>query len=220
MIKKQVNSEVYDFSNYCNIGRWNSYWHQLDEVSGLKKGSEILLIGAGDGIVPMILRKMNYNVTVFDFDEDLLPDIVGDVKYITDTIRNSAYDAIICCQVLEHIPGEYFDSIMQQFSTLLHKDGRLILSLPQSFAPFCCLINIPKVHILINKTIPLFRNKIFEFDGEHYWQVDTKGYRKKDMIKRISKNFCIIRTYTIFELQYHWFIIAEPIKNKRKELEK
>ena len=72
-MEKQVEKEHYDFLSYLSKARWNSYYHQIEEV--LKNNSQnALIIGKGDGIVPDILKKQIEEVKIFDIAEDLQPD--------------------------------------------------------------------------------------------------------------------------------------------------
>lgn len=207
----QVDKETYNFSDYVNKGRWVSYWHQLHEITSEKvSGANVLIIGAGDKIVPSVLKSFwGYVVTVFDFDKNLEPDIVGDVRALSKYVKTESYDVVLCCQVLEHIPRSEFGKVLWQIESVLKKDGVLVLSLPQSNAPFQIRVDIPKIHFRINKSIAKFKNRIFQFDGEHYWEVDTKGCMKKEILAEIKKLFTVKKSYTVFEHAYHWFVIAK-----------
>ena len=56
----QVDKKIYNFRDYVLKERWISYWHQINEVMNSKKpGAKVLLIGAGDRIVPDILRGVD-----------------------------------------------------------------------------------------------------------------------------------------------------------------
>ena len=77
-MKKQVEKEHYEFLSYLDKARWNSYYHQIEEV--LKSDSKsALIIGKGDGIVPNILREQIKRNTKLEgkFSKDQLIDIMN-----------------------------------------------------------------------------------------------------------------------------------------------
>ena len=124
-MKKQVDDKHYTFSSYVSKGRWASYYNQIEEALSIK-GNNILVIGIGDGIVVDVLKKYK-SVTTFDFEKDLHPDILGSVEDFSKLVTKD-YDCIICCQVLEHLPFEKFESIVKNISS--HTKEKFILSLP------------------------------------------------------------------------------------------
>lgn len=109
--QKQVGKEHYDFDKYIDEYRWSSYYLQIKNVMR-KDIKKVLIIGVGDGIVPNIIKILNsqINVVTFDFAQDLKPDIYGDVRKLS-LIVTEQFDAIICCQVLEHLPFEEFENV-------------------------------------------------------------------------------------------------------------
>ena len=69
------------------------------------KVEDVLEIGKGSGFVSSILR--NYcNLTTLDFEDDLNPHLLINIINLKelDTIINNAFDLILLCEVLEHIP--------------------------------------------------------------------------------------------------------------------
>ena len=149
-----------------------------------------------------------------DFDKELEPDIIGDVRSFSNCIEKESYDIVLCCQVLEHIPRNEFVSALEQIESILNKEGTFVLSLPQRVAQFQIRVDIPKIHFKINKSIAKFKNTNFQFDGEHYWEVETKGCRKKEILKEIAELFTIEHSYIVFENVYHWFVISKKKTEK------
>ena len=73
---KQVEKSHYEFSHYITKGRWNSMWHQLDEIINLKPQS-VLEIGPGPGVFKHLAGLFGINVKTLDLDPELKPDFVG-----------------------------------------------------------------------------------------------------------------------------------------------
>lgn len=201
----QVTKEHYIFSEYVNPERWMTYYHQISEItkSGCKK---VLYCGIGDGIVVDCVRRGGVEVDTFDFSPDLNPDIVGDVTRFEEFIPVGKYDCIVCCQLLEHIPFNKFESIVKQFWRCCN--GVVILSLPDRSMKLRWLLQIP---LLIKHRklvcIPRFWEKEIEFKGEHYWESGNRGYRKRMILMLLAKYFTIIKSYNVYESPEHWFVI-------------
>ena len=103
--KSQVKNSAYLKSTYDIKERFCSYWHQIDEVLQLKP-SKVLEIGVGNCFVTRYLQGKGTNVTTLDIAYDLQPDVSGSV--LTIPFINASFDAVSCCQVLEHLPYENF----------------------------------------------------------------------------------------------------------------
>ncbi len=206
-MKVQVEKEHYDFSNYCDIQRWNSYYYQIVET--LKcSGNNILIIGGGDNLVGNILKLLGKNVTTFDFDKNLNPDIVGSVTEI-DKILTKKYDVILCCQVLEHIP---FEDTIRKISQCFKE--KFILSLPNCNLWIKFNLKLPKIKE-INYKKPIYKfwkNKWdinIQGNGEHYWEIDAKGYQRKKIKNILSKYLFIENIYIPAGNTYHFFYIMK-----------
>ncbi|NOY35618.1 MAG: class I SAM-dependent methyltransferase, partial [bacterium] len=121
MIKNQQTGKQHYFENYDHKARWLSYYYQIREI---KKGEKVLEIGIGNGTVADYLRKRSSIVTM-DIDKELNPDIVGDVLNIP--FENKEFDVVLCAEVLEHLPFEYFEKALKEIRRV---GKRAIISLP------------------------------------------------------------------------------------------
>ena len=171
----------------------------------------ILLVGVGDGIVSTTLRLMGYEVTTFDFDASLNPDIVGSVTEIAKIV-DQQYDCIICCQVLEHLPFDNFENVIKQFRKIAKK--RVVLSLPCRRRRLLVLkMEVPKVKIRTKILMPIrFKHGFrFEVEGfhEHYWEIgiNRKEYSRKNIRRILAKYFRVEREFNPVENLYHVFYI-------------
>lgn len=211
-MEKQVEKEHYNFLSYLSKARWNSYYHQIEEV--LKNNSQnVLIVGKGDGIVPNILKEQIEEVKVFDIAKDLEPDYLGDILEMSNII-NKKFDSILCCQVLEHLPFNKFEQSISELEKVTAK--QVIISLPQQNIIFNIGFKIPKIpKIDINICIPkLYKSFTFEKDGnrEHYWELNVRNYSVIKIRKILEKYFIIKNEYTVKENSYHKFFILEKKK--------
>jgi len=199
----QVDTIHYNFYNYLDLNRWNSYFHQIEETLAFEPKS-VLIVGVGDNIVATILKQYGVKVTTFDFDNTLHPNIIGNVVHIKEILQEQRFDVLLCCQVLEHLPYEYFEKIIKQFSEIANN---VIISLPYSSTYFKVDIKIPRIkerRILLN-----IHNghKLFKHNEEHYWEIGYKGYSKRKIEGCIKQFLKIQKLFTAKHNHYHLFFI-------------
>ncbi|HCJ66889.1 MAG TPA: methyltransferase type 11, partial [Elusimicrobia bacterium] len=96
-----------------------SYYYQLKEVLSLpiSKTRSILEIGPGRGIFSAIANLYGYKIYTLDILSDNNPDIVGDVKNLP--FRESIFDIVGCCEVLEHLPYNFFEIALKNISYIV-----------------------------------------------------------------------------------------------------
>lgn len=205
----QVQADHYDFLNYVSEKRFCSYYKQIEEIMKCN-AKTVLLIGVGDGIVQSIITMLlpEIRVTTVDFDASLQPDICCDVRELQSVIKEK-YDAVICCQVLEHLPYENFEYILAQIRNILKVNGRLILSLPDRGLELRINIHIPGLKgFSVYKRFCRFYKKNFLFNGEHYWEINvSKLYHIKRVRNSIKKYFQIDREYLVANNTFHRFFV-------------
>lgn len=202
----QVDTVHYGFSHYADKPRFCSYWHQVDEVAAVAP-KRLLVVGVGDELVPVLINKAlpDTDVVTFDFDPALKPDIVGDVREIASVIPADSFDCVLCCQVLEHLPYEYFAPVLQAFSKIAPK---LVLSVPCRFHRFGIALDLPKLHV--GKFFYTERRGMnFSFNGEHYWEAGTKNTSIRDVCESIRTVYTVKKNYRVPEKPQHMFFVCE-----------
>ncbi len=202
-MKKQVNKKHYNFLKYVDKKRFMSYYYQIREIYS-SKPKKILEIGVGNNFVKKICQN-DFNYTTLDLDKELNPDIVGSVLKIPK--EKDSFDFVLCCQVLEHLPPNNFEKALKELARVSKKD--VLLSLPYSGNDVGFQIKIPFVGtVSFSKRISKFYRK-HKFDGQHYWEVGTKGYSLIKIKKIISKYFKIKKIIHPYENKYHIFFKIE-----------
>jgi predicted SAM-dependent methyltransferase len=198
--KLQVLREHY-FENYDTKERWMSYWYQINEVFRMK-ARKVLEVGIGNKTVSNYLKERGIEITTVDIDPSLNPDYVCSVTDLSRTFKPRTYDAIICAEVLEHLPFKRFRKALRE----LHKVSRewVLLSLPYAGPAFCLSIKLPRV-VRKDLKLKIPSNRTHKFDGEHYWEIGKKGYPLKKILKIFEQNFDIVRTCLPPEHMYHIF---------------
>lgn len=202
-IEVQVSKEHY-YNDYDSKKRWISYWHQINETLKTEPKT-VLEIGVGNKTVSNYLEKMGIEVTTVDIDVDLNPDYICSVTELDTLFQKDRFDTVLCAEVLEHLPFNYFEEALNQIKKVSNKN--VILSLPDSRTHRAYL----KVPLIKEKNI-YFQHpfaKSHNFNGEHYWEIGKKGYDLKSILAIVSKYFVVKEHYNVSEHPYHMFIILE-----------
>jgi len=195
-------ADRYSFSKYVYFSRWASYWYQIEFILELKP-ENLLIIGIGDRIVSDIFKKY-IDIKTLDFDKDLNPDIMASVENMP--IQNNIFDAILCAEVLEHLPFEKFEKCLSELRRVAKK--YVVLSLPHFSPQIKISFKAPFTkEIKISFKIPF--PKKHKFNGEHQWEIGKRGYSSRKIRKIINKYFNIKKEFIPFENQYHHFYILE-----------
>lgn len=126
--ERQVPPEHYWSRTYNSKERICSFWHQLDEMLTLD-AETVLEIGPGSGIVTDWLQRAGISVTTLDIDSALGAEVEAS---ITERLpfEDNSFDAVLCCQVLEHIPFDEIGKALRE----IRRVSRLgtVISLPDS----------------------------------------------------------------------------------------
>lgn len=207
-MRPQVPSERYFTESYDFKERFISYWHQINEVI-LLRTSNILEIGVGNGFVSNYLKGRGLKVTTLDINDELNPNVVGDV--LTIPFIDKLFNIVTCYEVLEHLPYKNFSEALREIHRVSLK--YVILSLPDVTTVYRFNIELPRIKP-IKKLIPhpFPRPASHEFDGQHCWEIGKKGYPFNDIVIDIKRTgFKIIKTYRVFEFYYHRFFLLEKV---------
>ena len=179
--------------DYNDKGRWASYWHQIKEVLEFNP-KKVLVIGKGDGLVPMYLKNFGLDITTLDIDEALSPDIKASVLNIP--VGDGSFDVVLCAEVLEHLPFGDFHRALAEIERVA-KFGAII-SLPHFGPAVRFLLKLPflsEIKFLLKLPYPLAHI----FKVEHYWEIGKKNYPLKLIKSEIAKaGFSIKKDYIAF----------------------
>jgi hypothetical protein len=204
----------YKSSSYLSPKRWTSYALQVREVMLLKPNT-ILEIGPGNGLVTEILRKMNFKVETLDIDERTGADHVASV---TDEKAMEKFygkfNVVIACQILEHVRYEDF---LKAMGILKKVAPQAVISLPHSMVKgkfFYVLLKLPGVRDLVVAFKWCLNPLTYQFNGEHYWELGTRGYSIRKVTDDLRKTGWQIRKQFFNpENPYHYFFVLEKNEN-------
>jgi ubiquinone/menaquinone biosynthesis C-methylase UbiE len=194
-------------TKYDNLGRWNSYWYQIQEVLWTNP-RRVLEVGPGHGVVAWYLKRVKkVEVYTADINPLLQPDVVCNVLELSQHFKRDEFDTVLVAEVLEHLPFKFFERALKEIKYVTKK--AVVLTLPFS-SSFVLRFRVPIINFKM--VLALESHKTHEFDGEHYWEIGKRGFPYHVVKEVIEKHFFILKSYNIFENPYHRVIVA--IKKK------
>lgn len=202
--QKKVENAHYEFSKYVSKKRWISYWHQLDEIFK-HKPTNVLEIGVGSGIIKVLCDLFDVDIKTVDIDRDLKPNYVASVLDLP--FDDNSFDLVVCFQVLEHINYEEFSKALSE----LYRVDRhyVVLSLPDARKVWSYQFYLPKIgSFYFHIPRPKIGEYVHKFDGQHYWEINKKGYSLNRIISDINKiGFILEKSYRVNENVYHQYLL-------------
>ncbi|WP_339138116.1 MAG: class I SAM-dependent methyltransferase [Candidatus Electrothrix sp. GW3-4] len=200
---KQVDKDQYEFLRYMSKARWNSLWHQLDEVIRLKP-ERVLEIGPGLDVFKNTAGLYGVKVETLDIDPELKPDHVGSATALP--FDDNSFDVVCAFQMLEHLP---YETALQAFREMTRVSrGHIVISLPDAKPVWRYLFYLPKIgnfDWLLPR--PFARMKTHHFDGEHHWEINKRGYPLEMLLRDLCEISEVIYTYRVKEKPFHRFLV-------------
>ena len=212
----QVSKDHYQAISYDTKDRWVSYWYQARAVMGylsLHSGGpgQVLEIGPGNKTVGEALKKQGITVTTADIAEDLNPDVVSSVTDLP--FPDNSFDGVLAAEVLEHLP---FDDVPLALAEIRRVARRFaVVSLPHAGYVFSCEFKVPLMRRreFIRK-LPFFWKK-HAFNGEHYWELGTRGYSVARIKKMMADaGFAVRESQIHADDPSHCFFLLEKFAEK------
>ena len=206
MMNQPEPADHYFLESYDTKGRFISYWHQINELVSLK-AEKVLEVGIGNGFVSRYLRDRCVNITTLDVVPELKPDVSGSV--LSMPFDDGAFDAVACCEVLEHLPYSDFQVALAEIWRVSR--AHAVLSFPDHSAVYRFDVELPwfgEIKKLIPHPFP--RAARHEYDSVHYWIIGKAQYPLGKIEADIKKaGFKIRKTYRVFEFYSHRFFVLD-----------
>ncbi len=117
-----------DYLAHIDFYTWTRHFHVLRDL-GAQESGDLLEVGTGDGVVRRCLLPLVRSYTVVDINPQLKPDVLADLRQPQPALVGR-FDAVVCTEVLEHIPFDELPLCLRQLRSFLRPGGRLYLTLP------------------------------------------------------------------------------------------
>jgi len=212
----QVPTETYYSKKLIRKNNFLAMYQQVNAIANINP-EKILEIGMGNGNITLLLRNFGYNVTTCDFDKTLKPDFVADIRDLP--FKDNSFDAILACEVLEHIPFHNVPKALSELRRVTKK--HVIISLPYSCISFGALfkLKIPFIGRFFDFVFYFpydwLNPKKFKFNGEHYWEIGRKGHSKRRILRLLKKYFRVVGHYPeLIQAEHHFFILKKSCVKK------
>jgi SAM-dependent methyltransferase len=205
--ERSLERSVYFSDNYFSFKQLCSFVHQIYDIHELRPKS-ILEIGIGNGFTSTFLKRAGYEVTTNDINPVLEPDICCSLSDLPLHLPGSSFDLVVCCEVLEHMPFDDFESNLR---TLRSLGKRLYLTLPnhKALMGFAWLPRLPKIPNSqagsLYCEIPLPK----PLQAMHYWEVGSAIFTSRKSIAKRLRNYYASVTSRRYALNpYHVMFYA------------
>lgn len=135
-------AKLYDDPNPTRRGlhRARRIWIEERLARIVSPGTKVLEVGVGCGVFTRFLSNLGASITAVDINQaflDGIADLPGVETRNSDATHDLGYrdmDVALCSEVLEHVPPQRSQAMLNQFASALKAEGVLILTTPQSFA--------------------------------------------------------------------------------------
>jgi len=178
--KAQVQVQAGHYgARYDDWDKWTNYWWQIRAVAD--SGShDVLEIGVGSRVVSSWLRNNGVRLATLDIDSQLAPDFVGSADALP--FPDNSFDAIICAEVLEHMPFGSSCQAIREIYRVTRKHA--FVTVPQFALSFAILCRLPLLHLREFRFRIPYRRAL-PTGGEHYWEIGRPGYP----LRRLKREF-------------------------------
>lgn len=182
--ERNLQKSAYFNENYFALPQLFSFAQQIHDIHNMKP-ENILEIGIGNGFTSTYMKRAGFNVTTVDINPELQPDICCPIDELPSYIKESRFDLVVCCEVLEHMPFEEFEKNIAIINSI---GNRLYMTLPnhKKVFGFAGIIRIPKFpEVFIKKQFEMKNEN--PLSVEHFWEVDSSSKSSKSEIISILK---------------------------------
>lgn len=207
----QVDAAHYH-DGYLTRERWISFVYQVTALQG-RRVERVAELGVGPGVVGDMMRA-TYPQCCYvgvDIDPALEPDVCADVGALP--FPNGAFDAVFCCQVLEHLPFARFETALSELLRIT--SGRLVLSLPDVTPFFFLRMRGARrlwPALWRGFDLPNLRPTSLRFEdhGQHHWEIGRKGYPASRIIEALNRaDGTLVDRFRMVERPYWRFFLID-----------
>jgi hypothetical protein len=204
--EKTLDPAAYRSDRYLSLRQLCSLATQVHLITALHPGT-VLEVGIGNGFTSTFLRRLGIDVLTVDINPALCPDVTSSIAELPSNIAKRAFDVVVCCEVLEHIPFDQFEESLEIFRSY---SRRLFLTLPSysSWVGFSGFVRLPFVDTLINIGAKVRRPKDLSAEA-HFWELGSSARTSRAEIGLLlAKRYGTV-DHGVFRLnRYHEYFVC------------
>ena len=186
------------WASELNLSNFINTYYQYRDLQLCPDVKKILIIGPGQGLDTQVLKWRKYEVTTFDIDQTFKPDVIGSIHDLS-MFEDSSFDVAIASHVLEHLAVPYLDSSLEELARVSKYS---LIYLPVAGRHFQWRLKMDLKGIDLSCIFDLL-NYFHKPDGitprycsgQHYWEIGMRGFRVRDMIRRLSMHLTVLSSY-------------------------
>lgn len=201
-----------EYLAHIDFYTWTRHFHVLRDLCARVQG-DVLEVGTGDGVVRRCIQPFVRSYTVMDVNERLAPDIHANLLDAQPALVGR-YDAVVCTEVLEHLPFDELQRALVQLASFLKPGGELYLTLPHRKAHM--LVVTPRQRLCkwrfavgltsLAEAYHRFVRRRIWIDPHHCWEIGDGRVVRSQVQQRLDA--AGLRTETFTELPYcdYWVL--------------
>jgi SAM-dependent methyltransferase len=191
-----VNRE--EWRRELHLSNFVNTYYQIRDLQRLGAVRRVLVIGPGQGFDTAVFRWRGYEVVTFDIDETFAPYVVGSVHDMA-RFGPGEFDAAIASHVLEHFAEPYLEAALAEIARV----SRFALVYLPVAGRHAQVRVVPGFHGFDWSWIGDLFNFFHRPDGvtprycqgQHFWEVGYRGFRKSDLSRRFGRHFEVLDCY-------------------------
>lgn len=213
--EQQYHLSQKDYLAHVDFYTWTRHFHVVRDLCARVPG-DVLEVGTGDGVVRRCVLPFVRSYTVMDINEQLRPDVLGNLLEPQPALA-ARFDAVVCTEVLEHIPFEHLAQCLAALRGFLRPGGLLFLTLPHRKGHM--LVVTPRQRLLkwrfpvgltsLGEAYNRFVRRRIWIDPHHCWEIGDGQVRREHVAARLQA--AGLRSEAFDALPYcdYWVLRAE-----------
>jgi hypothetical protein len=207
-----------DYVRGLDLENWYRYYFLIKEIAAFRP-QRVLEIGAGNEVVKNCLRRIVPRYEVMDICPQLKPDILSDLREARPELE-SRFDAVLCADVLEHMPFADLGKNLANIRSYLSRGGRAFITIPHrriDFVFMTALSPFRPFHFALPSWVCLtprsfisrFVKKEAQKDPCHHWEIGDGRIRRAHVKAAIREAGLEIRGFkSLFYVDF--WILKKP----------
>jgi hypothetical protein len=179
-------------SNFVNTA------YQYRDVQSLGTGTNMLIIGPGQGLDTAVFRWRGYKVTTLDIDDVFGPDVVSSCHEMP-MFEGGHFDVAIVSHVLEHLPMALLRPALTEIARVA-KHALVYLPIAGRHCTLRAVPGVKGIDVALTLDLAPFwqtpdaRTPRY-CGGQHYWEIGLRGFRWRDVRRMLSEDFVVLKDY-------------------------